>query len=93
MGFLLRYGSKDLQEGSPHGQIAAIFLSWAVILQKKMRAGYTRLYKKAISLLENQSLRLYIIQTTYRFHYGSADYHSDYHSKNICSYQVCTLHK
>ena len=28
MRFLLHYGSKDLQEGSPHGQIAAIFVSW-----------------------------------------------------------------
>ena len=27
MGFLLRYGSKDLQEGSLHGRIATIFLS------------------------------------------------------------------
>ena len=30
MGFLLHYGSKDLQEGSPHGRIAAIFLSWGM---------------------------------------------------------------
>ena len=51
MGFLLHYGSKDLQEGSPHGWIAAIFLSWGttcVIFQKKMWSGYTKLYKKAI---------------------------------------------
>ena len=66
MGFLLRYGSKDLQEGSPHGQIAAIFLSWAVILQKKMRADYARLYKKAISLLEKPIITfIHNIDTVY----------------------------
>ena len=70
MGFLLCYGSKDLQEGSPHGQIAAILLSWAVRSSKtQMQAGYTRLYKKAISLLEKPIITLiHNINTVYNLY-------------------------
>ena len=58
MGFLLHYGSKDLQESSPHGWIATIFLSWGcdppkekrwLALHETIQEGYV--YE--ISLLEN----------------------------------------
>ena len=55
MGFLLRYGSKDLQEGRLYGRIAAIFLSLGHDPPKEKCGLATRDYTRRlyeISLLE-----------------------------------------
>ena len=50
MGFLSSYGSKDLQEGSPHGRIATIFLFGGLNPPKEKSGLATRDYTRRLRI-------------------------------------------